>query len=285
MDLALLAMATPSLLPGITEYVKKLEKIAQDCGDKLVTREAALEKDEFLKVKKRVYVLLEETRETIHERSSLLKRRGNCHETITKANTIRQNLDELKRAMPKLQELHKKAQNKRGASRQKEELQARYKDIRVLKRHVDEVTDLFASTSGGAENHSERLFGNREDATVLGNARAEDTKRSLTAEEEDALATMKKRDLEIDKQVGDIGLIIDRLDPLARQIGITAEQQRLKAEAITGDVEKADQDLLAMNKRIEEVMKYEKNTNCFCQLCLLMVLLCCVGYVFQQLNL
>jgi len=277
-------MSTPSLLPGITEYVKKLEKIAQDCGDKPVTREAALEKDEFLRVKKRVYVLLEETREAIQERSTLLKRRGNCHETITKANTIRQNQDELKRSLPKLQELHKKAQNKRGASRQKEELQARYKDIRVLKRHADEVADLWASNSGGAENHSERLLGSREE-TVIGRARTEDTRRALSAEEEEALATMKKRDLELDDHIGEIGLIIDRLDPLARQIGLTAEQQRLKAEAITGDVEKADQDLLAMNTSIEKVMKYEKNTNCVCQMMLLLVFLCCLGFVLHQLDL
>mmetsp|Transcript_70906 Transcript_70906/g.178760 ORF Transcript_70906/g.178760 Transcript_70906/m.178760 type:complete len:279 (+) Transcript_70906:146-982(+) len=274
-------------LHGIGDYVTRLEKIAEACGEK-PAKEAG-EKDEFLRVKQRIYVLLEQTREDIHSRATLLKKRGNCHETITKGHAIRQNLDELKRCLPKLQELHKKAQAKRGAAKQKEELQARYKDIRILKRHVDEVNELFQShTLGdsagpdGLAPHAS-LLGLRETART--NVNPEDGRRLLTAEEEDALATMKRRDAELDKQVADVGKVIERLDPLARQIGITAESQRLKAEALSTDVERADKDLQAINKRIEEVMKYEKNTNCCCQMVLLIVLLCCVGFVFQQLNL
>lgn len=124
-------------LHGIGECLTRLEKIAEECGEK---QAQAVEKDEFLRVKQRLYVLLEETRDHIHERSTLLKRRGNCHETITKGHSIRQNLDEMRKCLPRLQELHRKAQNKRGAAKRKEELQARYKDIRILKRHVDEVS-------------------------------------------------------------------------------------------------------------------------------------------------
>lgn len=267
-------------LLGIDNYIKRLEKIAQECGEK--SAKEAVEKDEFLRVKRRIYVLLEQTREEIHDRSAILSRRGNCHETITKGHTIRQNLQELKTSMPKLQELHKKAQNKRGAARHKEELQARYKDIRVLKRHVDELNELASASSGTAENPRVSLLGQREDPVLR--ARPEDSTRSLTAEEEDALSKMKKRDAELDKQVGELGQIVERLDPLARQIGVTADQQRRRAEDLTSEVEKADKDLQDLNHRIDDVMKYERNTNCCCQVMLLVVLLCCVSFVFQQLH-
>lgn len=269
-------------LHGIHDFIARLEKIAEACGEKQV--KDAVEKDEFLRVKQRIYVLLEQTRDDIHERSSLMKQRGNCHESITKGHTIRQNLEELRRCIPKLQELHKKAQNKRGAAKKKEELQARYKDIRVLKRHADEVNELFLSHgnagSGAGMQAQASMLGLREHAR-----NPEDAKRLLTSEEEEALANMKKRDAEIDAKVAEVGLIVERLDPLARQIGMTADAQRRRAEAITTDVDGADQDLRALNKRIDEVMKYQKNTTCCCQMVLLVVLLCCAGFVFHQLGL
>lgn len=71
-------------------------------------------------------MLLEEARKDIHERQKLLNKRGNCTETIQKGHNVRQALEELRQALPKLQALHKKAQNQRGAKARKEELQARY---------------------------------------------------------------------------------------------------------------------------------------------------------------
>lgn len=276
-----------TLLPGIGGYVQRLEKIAQECGEKQAGE--AVEKDEFLRVKQRIYALLEQCREDIHDRAALLKRRGNCHETITKGHAIRTGLDELKASLPKLQELHRKAQSKRSAARHKEELQARYKDIRVLKRHVDEVHELFASVSNATAEESPcvkaSLLGLREDPVqFVPAARPEDTRRGLTADEQEALAAMKKRDAEIDKQVDQLGKVVERLDPLAKQIGVTADRHRIKAEGLTSDVEQADQDLKGLNQSIDEIMKYESNTNCCCQLTLLIVLLCCMSYVFQQLS-
>jgi len=95
---------------------------------------------------------------------------------------------------------------------------------------------------------------------------------------------MKRRDAEIDKQVGDLGSVLNRLDPLAREIGTAAERQKIKAEALGTDVESAGKDLESLNKKVAEVIKYEKNTNCCCQIILLVALLCCVGFVVQQLQ-
>ncbi len=46
-------------------------------------------------------------------------------------------------------------------------------------------------------------------------------------------------------KVAEVGKVLERLDPLARQIGRTAEAQKLKAEGLTTDVEKADKDRMA----------------------------------------
>jgi len=275
------SMATQ--LHGIGDLIKRLEAIAEACGEK---KKEDQPKDEFLRLKQRVYVLLEEARKDIHERQKLLNKRGNCKETIQKGHSVRQALEELRRALPKLQALHKKAQSQRSAKGRKEELQARYQDIRILKRHVDELNELFVS---GAEETapSATLFG-RPDGVGglrdLARASAEDTRRDLTSQEEDALAAMKRRDEDIEKQLSEVGQALGRLDPLARQIGQTAERHRLRAEALTAEVDKTEGDMQTLNKRVTEVMRYERNTSCCCQLVLMVVLLCCVGFIFQQLT-
>lgn len=278
-------------LHGIGDFVKRLERIAEECGEQPGKQKK--EKDEFLRTKQRIYALLEQVREDILNRGTLLRKRGNCYETIQKGHAIRQSLDELKKSLPKLQELHKRAQGKRGAGsgQKKDELQMRYNDIRVLKRHVDEVNELFTSSTTGTDapgagssgDPQASLFGLR-DAARGGGRGDVDGRRALSAEEEDALSSMKRRDQDLDRQAAEIGRVVERLDPLAREIGSAAERSRLRAEAMTTDVEKAEEDLKQLNKRMAEVMQYEKNTNTCCQLVLGIALLCCVGFVFQQLN-
>lgn len=280
----------PSQLHGIDAFIQRLEKIAEECGDK--PPKDAESKDEFVRTKQRVYTLLDQVREDVHSRTTLLRQRGNCYESIQKGHSIRQNLEELKGCLSKLQELHKRTQGKRNSNLRKDELQARYKDIRVLKKLVDEAHELFMQSNSGAEglqgssglgssNPRAQLFG--AGLRDLARASDEDARRLLSSEEEEALASMKRRDQELDQHVGQIGLVIERLNPLAQQIGATAQRQRERAEAMTDVVTKADQDMQALNKKITEVMRYERNTNCCCQLVLGIALLCCAGFVLQQL--
>mmetsp|Transcript_74807 Transcript_74807/g.219193 ORF Transcript_74807/g.219193 Transcript_74807/m.219193 type:complete len:279 (-) Transcript_74807:13-849(-) len=273
-------------LYGIAEFVKKLEKIAEECGEKKAKE--AEPKDEFLRAKQRMYVLLEEARNSIHERETLLRNRGNCYESIQKGHLVRQNLEELNTTYLKLQELHKRAQGKRNSGVKKEEHQARYKDIRILKKHKDEVQELFSHTSAGL-NTSTPAVGSTPQPSLFGLREAargseEASRRLLTSDEQAELDKMKKRDAEIDAQVGELGSVLGRLDPLAREIGGAADRQRLKAEALGSEVEGAEKDIESLNKKVAEVIKYEKNTNCCCQIVLLIALLCCVGFVFQQLQ-
>mmetsp|Transcript_48425 Transcript_48425/g.138382 ORF Transcript_48425/g.138382 Transcript_48425/m.138382 type:complete len:282 (-) Transcript_48425:233-1078(-) len=279
----------PTQLQGIGEFLKRLEKIAEDCGEK--PAKGAEPKDEFLRAKQRMYQLLEEVRDSVHDRQILIKQRGNCYETIQKGNTIRQHLDELNRLYMKLQELHKRGQGKLIGGVRKEEQQARYKDIRVLKKHKDEVHELFLNSNSSIDVSGNSSFGTAggPQATLFGlrdaaRSSEDDSRRLLSADEHEAIAAIRKRDAEVDAQVGELGKVVERLDPLAREIGSAADRQRIKAQAITEEVDNADKDMEALNKKISEVMKYEKNTNCCCQVALLVALLCCVGFVFQQLQ-
>merc|ERR1712232_128449 len=110
------------------------------------------------------------------------------------------------------------------------------------------------------------LFGLRNAARAT--ASEEDSRRLITAEEEEALAKMKMRDKEIDQQLDELDKGLGRLQDIGEQIGRTAERQKKKAEAMTEEVDKVQGDIQGMSKKVSEVMKYEKNTNCCCQLIL-----------------
>mmetsp|Transcript_70246 Transcript_70246/g.195534 ORF Transcript_70246/g.195534 Transcript_70246/m.195534 type:complete len:278 (-) Transcript_70246:69-902(-) len=275
-----------SQIHGIGEYVKRLEKIAEECGEKPKNEE--VQKDEFLRHKSRCYELLEEVRDTIRERTVLIKRRGNCLETIQKGHQIRQQLTELRGTLPKLQELHKRAQSRWKNKLSKDELQERYQVIRLLKRQVDEANELFVSGNANVGEVPGALAGIDlgPSAAMLGSrsVSSEDRTRLLTSEEQGAIDKIRQRDGELDKQVDEIGKVVTRATEIARHIGATAERQRLKAEGIGSDVEKADTDLKDLNKKVADVISYEKNTNFCCQMALVIALLCCVGYILQQLT-
>lgn len=274
---------------GIEGYVKRLEAIATECGERPQTKEA-VQKDEFLRLKKRCYELLEEVRDNIRERQGLLRRRGNCYETIQKGSLIRQQLDELKKTLPRLQELHKKAQGRWFANKRQEEIQERYQVLRLLKRLVDEANELFLSgnAAGAGAGGDTPDGGVGPAASLLGLrhvAAEEDRSRQLSEDERGLLDRLKAKDEDIDRHVAEVGAVVDRLGDMAGQIGMAAERQKLKAEAVAHEVGKAETDIAVLNKKVADVIKYEKNTNFCCQMVLAIALLCCLGFILQQLNL
>merc|ERR1719161_1544693 len=129
------------------DYMERLHKIAEACGEKRVKDADA--RDAFQLQKAKMYQMLQEVRDNTRARHELMAKRGNCHETINRGHTIRKNLEELKRMVPQLQDMHKKAQNKRSARKaeNKEELKSRYEDIRNLKRLIDEANDMFFNSA------------------------------------------------------------------------------------------------------------------------------------------
>lgn len=280
-----------SQLVGMSQHIKRLEEIAEKCGEKKKKQEET--KDGFVKTKANMYRMLEVLRENIRNRQAIQKAHGNCVEAIEKGVRIREQLAALDSMLPKLQEIHKKQANKTRTFT-REEIGARYQDIRMLKRHIDEARSVFLGNGdeesglaplpdvdGLEKGPRATLFGN---ASGLRDAARVDTQRDLNDEEAGAMARFKNRDDQFDAMLDEISLTIDRLNPLAQQIGQTAQRQQLLAEDITESADKAEDDLRQMNVRLHQVMEYEKGTTFFCRMILICTLLGMGGFVFNQLK-
>lgn len=272
-------------LSGIADYVKRLEQIAQDNGEKTIE---AVQKDEFLRLKSRCYDLLESSRSSIQERQAILQRKGNCYETIQKGNTIRQQLDELKKTIPRLHELHKRASKKWGANKRKDELAERYQVMRVLTKHFNEANELYLSGNPiGDQMDDDQFIGRGPNASLLGlrnAASSEDSHRNMNDDEQGAVDKIRAKDAEIDTHIDELGQVAGRLTDLGKQIGVSAERQRMRAEGLNEDVDKCEQDIRAMNKKTKEIIEYQKNTNFCCQFILCITLFICAGFILNQVQ-
>jgi len=280
-------MKSTSCIHGISSYIKKVEAIADQCGEKKVA--AAVEtKDEFVLTKMRMYMLIEDIRTGAQERSALMKRRGICSETITKGHEHRQKLTELQSLLPKLQQLHKKATKKQKANAndaKSQENAMRWQDMRVIRLHVESTRDLVEGQAQdedmGAPSAQMLGLGLRDAANAKGDP---NTQRAFTEEEQQVLSDMRTRDKQIDQQVGEIGCIVERMVPIAEQIGFTADQQKQKADVISAAVDKNREEIDRQTEATKELIKYEKSTTQCCQMVLGLLLLCVVGFICHQMG-
>jgi len=280
-------MKSTSCIHGISSYIKKVEAIADQCGEKKAAAVAET-KDEFILTKMRMYMLIEDIRTGVQERSTLMKRRGICSETITKGHEHRQKLTELQSLLPKLQQLHKKATKKQKSNAndaKSQENAMRWQDIRVLTAHVKDTRDLVEGQAQdedmGAPSSQMLGLGLRDAANARGDP---NTQRPFTEEEQQVLTDMRTRDKQIDQQVGEIGSIVERMVPIAEQIGFTAEKQKQQADVLSTAVDKNREEIDRQSEATKALIKYEKSTTQCCQMVLGLILLCVVGFIFHQIG-
>jgi len=280
-------MKSTSCIHGISSYIKKVEAIADQCGEKKAAATAET-KDEFIKTKMHMYMLIEDIRTGVQERSALMKRRGICSETITKGHEHRQKSTELQSQLPKLQQLLKKASKKQKANANDAKAQEnamRWQDIRVLTAHVKDTRDLVEGQAQdedmGAPSSQMLGLGLRDAANARGDP---NTQRPFTEEEQQVLTDMRTRDKQIDQQVGEIGSIVERMVPIAEQIGFTAEKQKQQADVLSTAVDKNREEIDRQSEATKALIKYEKSTTQCCQMVLGLILLCVVGFIFHQIG-
>mmetsp|Transcript_44749 Transcript_44749/g.103511 ORF Transcript_44749/g.103511 Transcript_44749/m.103511 type:complete len:255 (+) Transcript_44749:61-825(+) len=241
-------------------------------------------KDEFTRIKVRMYELLQEVRENIAQRKALIKSRGNCMESIQKGHAVRQQLQELNESLTKLQAILRK-QRKRIGRKSAEVNEDKYLQLRQLKKLVDEAQALF----DGELDHvsiaddiglKPTLFGN----SSLREAAKGERDRDMTDEERRALDVMKQRDQDLDIELGKIGLVAGRLGEVAAEMGVSADRQKEKVENINNNAERENQRMEMMNKKIQEVIKYERRAICGCRSFLIFALLGVVAVIVLQLG-
>jgi len=237
-SLAVGALKFQALLPG------KRSKIGTNRCSKM-----SLAKDEsmrdFYDAKEHMYVLLEQVRGDIFQERQQSKRGNGQGQTSQNAQLIEAKLLHIESCFATIQTSHKKAPRAADgvASR----------DIQGLRQQIGEVRQSFMDSQLHAASPPKNSTG----VTMHSRAPASTAEPhcELNHDEQHALESMRKRDLELEAHIAEIGKVVDRVGQLAQQIGSSAERQKSKADALLEDADLATGDVKALSEKVKLMLR------------------------------
>jgi len=286
-------MPSSSLPRGGLKTVKsKLEKIQHECGDNDKAGDGKEEKDDFIRLKKSMYDMVAILRDKIRQRLTTLKERGNNVETIQLGVRIQAMIKDLENMFPKLQAMVQK-QAAGGLLRKRlspEEVESRYNDIGVLKKHVEEAKRSHQANRELDENELDQAWAGsnereeRDNLLAGANIRVDNTDRDMTEGESALVNRMAARDKEFDNILNDIALEVDALGESANKIGEAADRQNVIINELTRKGEDAHEGVKDLQGRIKDIMEQDKNSTFCCRIILILTLLGIIGIILQKVT-
>lgn len=278
-----------SSLHGLDELVKRVERIQYECGSADRDRKSKddLQKDEFLRLKQGMYSALYAVLEAIRERQALQRKHGNCIEAIQKRAFIDDKLKQLDGDLRRMQEVYR-LQSQKKHKFTDEELESRFQDVQVLKKKLEEAKATYRNQGTVTDDELKTItemrrgLGLNPQTGVPLDLEAGDSGREPTEEEKAAMGKWQQRDQDFDRQLEVIGDGVDRLGQIAERIGQTAQKQNVMLSEVHKKMDKNNTSVQQLNQKIKKVMSSQKNSTFFCRLVLVIVLLGCIGFVYQQ---
>eukprot|EP00916_Digyalum_oweni_P004706 GHVL01008334.1.p1 GENE.GHVL01008334.1~~GHVL01008334.1.p1 ORF type:complete len:282 (+),score=50.42 GHVL01008334.1:42-887(+) len=277
-----------SSLHGIDDLMKRLGKIEQEfcVGEIIAEAETPMEKDDFIRTKTEMYNLLTLIKSGIRERHEIHAKNGNCHEAIKKGHDLSVKLNSIEELLKKLQNAYKKQVTRKKVKQA--ELDLRWQDIQVLRKHIMEARATFRNSSNYTMNEIRTLTDIRADKEECGGETWRRTPGQKPEEpsEEDLkqVAKWKQRDAGFDKDLDEIKDGVAVLEELAVGIGRTADTHAKMIEEISKDNNKATTKLATLNVKTRNVMKTQKNSTFMCRIIAIIVLVACGGFIWAQVK-
>lgn len=272
----------------LNSLLVRVEKIEKDCLPGKDKKDAIEEiEDEFLRTKALMYTNIHECKELVRERHEMQKKHGNNVETIKKKAQITDQLRSLEIDMKSLQEAYRK-QTKMKKKFNQQELDNRFQDIQVLRRLIDELTNLASNTNQYGGTEIKTLTEIRAEAAERGEGRFGPEGAAPYEEPSDedkaTMARWKERDAEFDKQLDLIGQGVDRLGEIAVQIGEKADEQKELITQLHHDADIASDDLVELNARVKKIMGDSMGFNCCCKVILAIILIVLIGIAISMIT-
>eukprot|EP01057_Protomagalhaensia_wolfi_P001254 Protomagalhaensia_wolfi_Nauph_80__1253@NODE_173_length_3305_cov_36_500000_g130_i0_p2_GENE_NODE_173_length_3305_cov_36_500000_g130_i0NODE_173_length_3305_cov_36_500000_g130_i0_p2_ORF_typecomplete_len364_score74_70RPW8/PF05659_11/0_11COMP/PF11598_8/0_59Sulfatase_C/PF14707_6/0_78Sulfatase_C/PF14707_6/1_6e04Sulfatase_C/PF14707_6/4_4e02DUF1515/PF07439_11/0_51DUF1515/PF07439_11/2e02Cytochrom_C_2/PF01322_20/8_9Cytochrom_C_2/PF01322_20/20CCDC158/PF15921_5/66CCDC158/PF15921_5/7_1HeLo/PF14479_6/5_3MCPsign len=281
----------------IEELLIKVIRIEASClGEGNAETE---ENDEFVHIKKIIYSLLFQTKQNIREKYDIQSREGNTVKAIQLGSQINKQVDQMNQEFVTLKEAFKKQAkraNKAGPkvhSKQNvsnEELDIRFKEMQVIKRQIEECKELVKRGTEIPERQVITLtdfLGQMEKAGVAPPAQFDRDGqgwREPTAEEKAAMDRWAARDKDFDRQIFEVGDVVDRLNVLAVEIGNKAEQQGKMAIELSRQADEANQEVIEVNSKLKSIMMKGNGMNFCCKLLLTVILIAMLGFIAQNVT-
>lgn len=253
----------------------------KDCAIEKLNEEKEVLKDEFITLKRQIYKLLLATQDLIRMRYTIQAEKGNNVTVIQKNAEIRNNLQQLNFLFSKMKEIFKKNVKLKGKKYTEEQLDERFKVMEIIKQQISTTKELDENAITKSEDEVRTLTDFKSYVKQQGGMTPAREYRELSGEEQAALDRWKGRDEEQDIQIIEIGEGVDRLGAIAIEMGEKAERQAQLVKSINEQADKTSHELVAINTKINDIIKTQGGMNLCCKLVLTFTLIAMVGYIIN----
>lgn len=283
-----------SILPGLGDVRSKLEHIEKECvGQKADKELQDKEKDEFVRVKAKCYGLLTIVREKIRYRYGIIKERGNNVEAIQLGIKIQGMIKDMEKMLPVLHNVLTKQASATFLRRRlkPEEIEERYKDLAVLKKHVQDCKTSYhgnreldkeefeeAWATEAEDGKRQQLFGGG------GRIQVDQSGRAVQSSEQEVIDKWAAKDKEFDTMLDEISIDIEALGQHAVNIGAAAERQGALIEGVGKKVDTADAGVKDLSSRVKDIIEQDKNSTFCCRVILVVLLMIIAGMIISKVT-
>ena len=281
--------------------IKRLGAIEENCLGSRHTMEDAPDKmDKFLGMKFMITNDLTEMKLKIHDRFMLQKQNGASVEVIALTAQIRHLDSEIDKNFLKLKEIYRKQCDGSffvfsKSSTDQKELSARYAQLDMLAHQIEEARKAFKTNNDSDVKEEElknnpraSLFGRSSSKAGLGKGKdaAGGSKQFRQGEmdefEQDAVNRWEDAERELDKGVDEVGNVVDRLRPIADEIGLQAQKQEKMMNMIKERADKASTGIRQVSVRIRQIMDTERKSTFVCRLVMMLILLALGVWIWER---
>eukprot|EP01053_Blabericola_migrator_P012071 Blabericola_migrator_1__12070@NODE_742_length_6677_cov_350_972466_g532_i0_p3_GENE_NODE_742_length_6677_cov_350_972466_g532_i0NODE_742_length_6677_cov_350_972466_g532_i0_p3_ORF_typecomplete_len380_score100_19PFEMP/PF03011_15/0_16COMP/PF11598_8/0_88Cytochrom_C_2/PF01322_20/43Cytochrom_C_2/PF01322_20/36AAA_13/PF13166_6/3_1AAA_13/PF13166_6/3e02_NODE_742_length_6677_cov_350_972466_g532_i027253864 len=257
------------------------------------------ENDEFVHIKKIIYNLLFQAKANIRTKYDIQSKEGNSVKAIQLGSQINKQVEQMNTEFLNLKEAFKKQAKKAAKGGPKvsskqtisaDELDVRFKEMQVIKRQIEECRELLKRGTEIPERQVITLtdfIGQMEKAGVTPPAQFDKDGggwREPTAEEQAAMDRWAARDKDFDRQIFEVGDVVDRLNVLAVEIGNKAEQQGKMAIELSRQADEANAEVIEVNNKLKSILMRGNGMNFCCKLLLTIILIFMLSYIAQNVT-
>jgi hypothetical protein len=298
------------MLGGIHDLQRRLAQMEESClGAVNESNDSPEKMDKFLQLKFSITNDLTDMRGKIADRIALQKEHGQSVEVITLTAQIRSLEAEIQKNFDKMKEVYRRQCDggifvfSRNTSNAKE-LSARYQQLDNLAYQIEEARRVFStgtlpqaavagvlaaeaeSAGTGGLSLRERLFGKSKTEEGTGEGRAKGARQyrtdALDEHEQEALGRWQAAEQEMDRDLEQVGQVVERLGEVAGEISMQAQKQGKMMEMLKERTDRASTGLKQVSIRLRQIMDTERKSTFVCRILLLLILLALGVWIWER---
>ncbi|XP_053993643.1 uncharacterized protein LOC128884342 isoform X2 [Hylaeus volcanicus] len=269
----------------LEEIILKLTVLEKECIDVKIQDKKEELQDNFIVLKQTLYKELNKIASLIHLRNEERRQNGNSVTVIQQGIQLNHKFSEIDSMLSLLKASFKSQTKKKKVSNDK--LDERFNDLQHINQNIEQLRNLFQSETDVSQSTMKTLTDivNNFNKDNSGTPVVTNTAwRERSQKEQEVLDRWAQKDADIDRQVAEIGSVVDNLMQNALEIQEKAEAQATVLAELNNRADEVGNNLRSVNDSINTIMKNQSGLNIAFKLLLVFILVLLLSYIIPTLR-